>query len=130
MKANAGTFQKGRANEKRLEIGSVVIRLDKTSKERAWVKVSDVGDPYDWKLRAVVNWEKSNGPIPPGCLVHHKDRNQLNDDIDNLELMTRAEHLAEHKPEHEERRKHAASKATRERHARNRANRRSVSTAS
>jgi DNA-binding transcriptional regulator YiaG len=29
-------------------------------------------------------------------IVHHKDRNILNNDLDNLELITRAEHMAMH----------------------------------
>ena len=29
-------------------------------------------------------------------VVHHKDRNKLNNDIDNLQLMTRSEHTKEH----------------------------------
>lgn len=31
--------------------------------------------------------------------VHHKDRDKLNDDIDNLELVSKAEHLEEHRPD-------------------------------
>lgn len=29
--------------------------------------------------------------------VHHKDRNKLNNDPDNLEILTRAEHRAKHR---------------------------------
>lgn len=42
-------------------------------------------------------WEKYNGTIPEGCIVHHKDENKLNWDIDNLELLTRAEHTDAHR---------------------------------
>lgn len=31
--------------------------------------------------------------------VHHKDRNKLNDDVSNLELCSKAEHLDEHREE-------------------------------
>ncbi len=71
---------------------------------RAWVKVAE---PKKWRQRAVVNWEAANGPLPKGKLVHHKDRNPLNDDPSNLQALTRAEHLAEHRDEH--RRAHATS---------------------
>lgn len=104
MKPNSGTFQVGRDNGKWLPIGAVTIRADKNSGERAWVKVTDNGDPYDWKLRAVVNWEEVNGPVPAGYVVHHRDRNKLNDDISNLELQTRADHLREHRAEHNDKR--------------------------
>ena len=71
---------------------------------RAWVKVAE---PKKWRQRALVNWEAANGPLPKGKLVHHKDRNPLNDDPSNLQALTRAEHLAEHRDEH--RRAHATS---------------------
>lgn len=44
-----------------------------------------------------VEWQKHHGDIPKGCVIHHKDENKLNWDIDNLELITRSEHLKKHK---------------------------------
>jgi len=35
--------------------------------------------------------------LPSGCVVHHKDENKLNNSIDNLQLMTRAEHMNHHR---------------------------------
>ena len=40
---------------------------------------------------------KHYGAIPEGCIVHHKDENKLNWNIENLELLTRAEHIRKHK---------------------------------
>lgn len=62
--------------------------------QRAWVKVAE---PNVWKLRAQLVWEQKNGPIPRGFGVHHRDENTLNDEIDNLELLNKAEHLAIHR---------------------------------
>lgn len=42
-------------------------------------------------------WEKHNGSIPNGYIVHHKDEDKLNWDIDNLELMSRADHVDAHR---------------------------------
>jgi hypothetical protein len=42
-------------------------------------------------------WEKYYGVIPGGYIVHHKDENKLNWDVDNLELLTRSEHLDKHR---------------------------------
>jgi len=37
-------------------------------------------------LRAIINWEETNGrPVPSGWDVHHLDTNKLNDDPSNLE---------------------------------------------
>lgn len=41
-------------------------------------------------------YEAEFGPIPKGHIVHHKDGNGLNNNLDNLELMTRSQHRWEH----------------------------------
>lgn len=90
-------WKKGCESNRKLPLGSVTIRHRKREKHpRAWVKVAE---PNVWRERAKVEWEKVNGPIPCGMVIHHKDRNPLNDDISNLQAMTRAEHALEH--EHE-----------------------------
>ena len=43
-----------------------------------------------------LEWEKYNGAIPENCIVHHKDENKLNWNINNLELLTRGKHVIEH----------------------------------
>jgi len=89
-------FKKGQPAINILPVGSVTIRIDKNRKQRAFVKT---GDPNIWKLRAVVNWEDSHGPIPRGLVVHHLDRDTLNDQVENLQVLTRAAHLEEHRQE-------------------------------
>lgn len=44
-----------------------------------------------------LQWIKYNGEIPKGYVVHHIDENKLNWGIDNLELISRSEHLKRHK---------------------------------
>lgn len=41
-------------------------------------------------------WEYYNGAIPDGYQVHHKDFNRDNNEIDNLQLMTKHDHLCYH----------------------------------
>lgn len=120
MRSNSGSFQKGVESAQKQPIGAVTIRTDKSGKERAWAKISDNGDSYDWMPRAVLVWRRKYGPIPRGKVVHHKDRNTLNDVLSNLELVTRGGHLSEHRPEFEERRLANASAAIKKRHAANR----------
>ena len=43
-----------------------------------------------------VIWEQHYGPIPKGWVVHHKDENRQNNDISNLEAMSRADHNTIH----------------------------------
>ena len=44
-----------------------------------------------------LQWIKYHGEIPKDCVVHHKDENKLNWDIDNLELLSRKDHIFQHK---------------------------------
>lgn len=46
-------------------------------------------------------WEKHNGKkIPKGYEIHHKDFNKLNNNIDNLQLITPSEHTKLHVDTH------------------------------
>lgn len=88
----------GYGQEQRFPIGHIVIRIrrKRDGVKRAWVKV---GEPSAWRLRSHVVWEKNHGSIPRCMIVHHKDGNKLNDDLSNLELVTRSQHLAIHRAE-------------------------------
>lgn len=44
----------------------------------------------------VIEWERHNGSVPKGMIVHHKDEDKMNWNIDNLELLTRSEHIKIH----------------------------------
>ncbi len=77
-------------------VGTVRVRTDQGGHPRAWVKVAM---PNRWLQRASVVWERHHGAIPRGCVVHHRDRDTLNDDVSNLQALTRAQHLAEHRQE-------------------------------
>jgi hypothetical protein len=41
-------------------------------------------------------WRATYGEVPKGAVVHHKDGDPLNNDIHNLELLTRAQHQKHH----------------------------------
>lgn len=37
-------------------------------------------------------WTDTNGPIPDGCEIHHKDSDKANNAIENLECLTKSDH--------------------------------------
>lgn len=93
----ATQFARGQAAHNRLPIGSVSARVEThTGLVRAWIKVAE---PNVWVKRAVFVWECINGPLPRGLVVHHRDRDSMNDAPLNLEALTRSEHITEHRGE-------------------------------
>lgn len=96
-------FHKGIVPDNKVPVGTVTVRTrQRDGKQRAWVKVAE---PNTWRLRAVIVWEQEHGPLPRKMVVHHKDRNTLNDDPGNLEAKTRGGHMNEHRPEFEGKRR-------------------------
>lgn len=41
-------------------------------------------------------WETEVGPIPPGFDIHHKDENRANNEITNLECISKSAHTKKH----------------------------------
>ena len=96
LRLNPATeFKKGQRPVTWVSVGTVRIRKDKHGKPRAFIKVAE---PNKWEYRAVKVWEEHNGrEVPPGMIVHHRDRDTLNDAPDNLQAMTRKDHINEHR---------------------------------
>ncbi len=88
-------FKKGQSPANRLPVFSIVVRTDKENKQRQWIKIAK---SYTWIPYAEYIWIKNFGDIPKGFFVHHKDENTLNDEPENLQLVTRAEHINIHRP--------------------------------
>jgi HNH endonuclease len=97
MRNEKGQFLPGMPPENRMPIGSIRIRTrhKRYGEQRAWIKVAE---PNTWQLLARYQWEKHHGAIPKGLGIHHKDENTLHDAIDNLELVSKKDHLALHRP--------------------------------
>lgn len=95
---NTGTFQKGQDAHNLVPVGTIRLRTHRGDQERAWIKVAE---PSEWRQRSVVVWEEAYGPVPDGSVVHHRNRDALDDSLENLECLTRAEHLLEHRDEFE-----------------------------
>ena len=61
--------------------------LDKKGYVRVWV---DKKTKYKMKHRVI--WEKYNGKIPSEYVIHHIDGNKQNNDIENLQCMSKQDH--------------------------------------
>ena len=89
-------WKPGRASERLMPLGSITTRTDKAGKERRYIKVDM---PNVWEFYAVWFYRHTHGPIPKGHVIHHRDHDSLNDTPDNLQRLTRAEHLNVHRAE-------------------------------
>lgn len=87
-------FKKGRVSKNKRDIGSITLRTHK-GETRQWIKVAE---PNKWKLYSVYLWETYNGMKPPkGYVIHHINKDKLDDRIDNLKLLSRSEHINIHR---------------------------------
>ena len=57
-----------------------------------YYEISSVKEGNFHKLLHRLVWEEHFCKIPDGYVVHHKDGNKLNNDINNLESMSFSEH--------------------------------------
>ena len=78
-------FQKGQMPRNHHEVGTVVLLSD-------GYLVQKISEPDRWELLHRLVWEEHNGPIPEGGIIIFLDGNSQNCDINNLQMITRAEH--------------------------------------
>lgn len=45
-------------------------------------------------------WMDAYGPIPEGCIIHHRNENTRDNRLENLELMTHRQHAVHHNEKH------------------------------
>lgn len=72
------------------------IRKDSNGRQRAWVKIAH---PNVWVQRARYLLEQQGYIISKGRIVHHRDRDTLNDSLSNLLIVTRKWHINFHRKE-------------------------------
>lgn len=60
-----------------------------------------LADPNGYAYEHAMVWiSAGNPPLGPGEIIHHKDKDKTNNRINNLEVMTRADHCALHVAEY------------------------------
>jgi hypothetical protein len=83
-------FKKGNKPMNTQPIGTIHQRKDTGGKMYQYIKLAD----SKWQLLNRYTWEMHNGPIPKGMVVVYKDGNYLNNDINNLLMITKKENMA------------------------------------
>jgi hypothetical protein len=89
-KAKPTMFKKGSKPMNTQPIGTIHQRKDTGGKMYQYIKLSDC----NWQLLNRYTWEQHNGPIPKGMVVVYKDGNYMNNDINNLLMITKKENMA------------------------------------
>lgn len=80
-------FKKGHTPVNHKHIGS-----ERIDRKDGYILVK-VNEPNKWVLKHRLVWEEHNGSIPKGYVIIFKDGDKTNVSIDNLALISRAEHL-------------------------------------
>jgi len=83
-------FKKGSKPTNTQPIGTIHQRRDTGGKMYQYIKLADC----NWQLLNRYTWEQHNGPIPKGMVVVYKDGDYLNNDINNLLMITKKENMA------------------------------------
>lgn len=81
-------FKKGQKGNKWLPLMTMRIRVQR-GVSRQYIKV---GEPNDWIEYAKYLWQEKYGFVIKGDIIHHIDGNQMNDIIENLIALPRADH--------------------------------------
>ena len=87
-------WNKGKYSIFNLPINTITYRKDYRGKKRRWIKLSFI----KWELYARYIYMQHYGNIPKNFIIHHKDKNTLNDNISNLILEHRNKHIYYHNP--------------------------------
>lgn len=82
-------FKKGSLPHNTKYDGHVSIRRDKSGIPYRYIRIA-LGK---YALEHVLVWEQHHGQVPENHVVYHIDGNSLNNDISNLAIRNRAEHL-------------------------------------
>jgi len=85
-------FKKGHSPENTLYDGAIVIRhnhKERNSPPYKWLRIAK----GKWVMLHRHIWAQANGKVPDGFIVVFKDRNTMNCDINNLELISFEENM-------------------------------------
>ena len=76
-------------------IKEIILQQLKNSDGYLYVELSKNGKPKSKKIH-VLMFEVFNYKLKKGEVVHHKDRNKINNSFDNFKMMTNGDHIRLH----------------------------------
>ena len=93
---NTGSFKKGHISKNALYDGAVTLRkrIGRNDQDYFFIRTASM----KWKLYHVHLWEIKNGKVPVGHVVRFINGDHQDVRLENLELITRKEHLEKNKP--------------------------------
>jgi len=86
---NSGQFKKGHISANSKKDGDIIIRKHSRGEKYYYIRIK----PGKWKLYHRYLYELKYGKISDGYIVIFKDKNTLNCNIDNLELISQKENM-------------------------------------
>lgn len=87
-------FKKGSRPVNWKPIGTITKRIDKNKTIRNWIKIEE---PNKWIELYRYNWLKAKRKVKKNYVIHHIDFNSQNDNIENLILLSRKQHINIHR---------------------------------
>lgn len=90
-------FKRGIVPINKVTVGTISQRNDHNLSLRNFIKIaeSDI-----WILYSRYLWEQAHGEIPEGYIIHHINRDPLDDRLENYEMLTKSEHIERHRAEY------------------------------
>jgi hypothetical protein len=82
-------FKSGNLPVNTLNDGVITTRLDKHGVKHKYIRISQA----NWQELRRYNWEKVYGPIPEGMCIVYKTTNYIDDDVSNLEMISKAQNM-------------------------------------
>jgi len=83
------TFKKGHIPQNTKKDMDVVIRHSKKMGDCKFIRISK----NNWYPYQIYVWEGKNGPVLKGYIIRFKDGNRMNCNIENLEMISKTDHL-------------------------------------
>jgi len=87
-------FQPGTIPKNKVSVGTITKRTDSNGKSRNYIKIDE---PNVWETLYRYRWIQKYGTITEGMVLHHVNFVSDDDDLKNIIMVTRQEHINLHR---------------------------------